>query len=262
MKPVILGLPMYYTLWLVAAVCGIGAGRWLTRRAGLPGRSSLQCLLLVAVGIFVGSKLLFLLEQSTVAHWAAQPSDASTSAELAHGFRLPGGILLAAILLPAYCRFLSLPLRRYADAFVPCVGIAIFFLRIGCFLRGCCFGARTDGAFGVAFPAGSLAFEHQLLQHDIGWRAEQALPVHPLELYFAAVGLVMFLLGLRWQRRAHVDGEVWAKELMLFFASTFVLEFVRAVPFPLNMVLTAGCFVVVGAWLVRLRKRAVAIATA
>ena len=40
---------------------------------------------------------------------------------------------------------------------MPEIALAQGFGRIGCFLAGCCYGRQTDAAWGVVFPAGSLA---------------------------------------------------------------------------------------------------------
>ena len=40
---------------------------------------------------------------------------------------------------------------------MPEVAIAQGFGRIGCFLAGCCYGRETDAAWGITFPADSMA---------------------------------------------------------------------------------------------------------
>ena len=51
--------------------------------------------------------------------------------------------------------------------------------------------------------------------------------VHPLQLYFAAVGLLIFF-GLAWyQRRKRYDGEVLLLFALSFLWSTWLLELLR-----------------------------------
>jgi phosphatidylglycerol---prolipoprotein diacylglyceryl transferase len=245
MKPQIFGLSAYFLSWVVATVCGIGVGYRLTRRAGFPARQSLLALVLVAVAILLGSKMLFLVEHTFFPYDDPSPAGAEGFFDAArHGFRIPGGILLMAAAVPFICRALALDTRRFVDAFIPCIGVAVVFIRVGCFLHGCCFGARTDGPFGMIFPAGSRVYEYQLLQHEVAWPATQALPVVPLQLFFATLGLLMFGFGVYWQRTKRFDGEVWANVYLLFFAGTFVLEFLRPAPLHLNLILTATTVVV------------------
>ncbi len=240
MKPYVFGMPIYFQMWVLATVCGIGEGLRLLRKQGFNQRRSLSALSLVALSVIVGSKLLFVLEHWLLPHDAPLLMSQGTANELArHGFRIPGGILCMGLLAPSLCRALRLPTARFVDAFIPCVGLALVFARLGCFLQGCCFGVRTDGPFGLTFPRGALVYEYQLLDHQIGWNADAALPVLPLQLAFVALGLSMYVLGRYWQNHKTYDGEVWTKEFVLFFGSTFVLEFARAVTLRLNLALTA-----------------------
>jgi phosphatidylglycerol:prolipoprotein diacylglycerol transferase len=261
MKPQLFGMSAYFQLWILAAIFGIGEGLRLLRRAGFRTGPALLALCLLAVVILLGSKLLFVVEYRLLPYDDPVLMPQSTASELLrHGFRIPGGIVLMGLVAPLLCRMLRLPTARFVDAFIPCVGLALMFIRTGCFLQGCCFGARTDGPLGMQFPAGSHVYEYQLLQHDIGWNATAALPVYPLQLYFVGLGALMYLLGLRWQRTKQFDGEVWAKEYLLFFGGTFLLELVRAVALRLNLFLTATVFVVVALMIWRGRQTAPATA--
>jgi len=237
MKPEIFGVSTYFTFWGVAAVFGIWTGLRLARRAGYPAGRSLAALGILAGALILGSKLLYLAEY--VAFPADDPLPLGQDSLLAafrHGFRLPGGMILLALLMPIVCRALRLPTWRFADTIIPCVGIAIMFIRIGCFFNGCCFGALTDGPLGVRFPPGSRAYEFQLLHQHIGWTAERALPMHPLQLYFAALGLLLYFCGRRWQQDTAFAGEVFTKCYLLFFGCTLLLEVVRPALLHLNVI--------------------------
>ncbi|HVM97893.1 MAG TPA: prolipoprotein diacylglyceryl transferase family protein [Candidatus Acidoferrales bacterium] len=248
-------MPVYFQMWILAAALGIGEGVRLLRQAGLNTKRALLGMTSVAVIVLIGSKLLFSLEHVLLPYDAPVLMPQGTTAELArHGFRIPGGIALMGILAPLVCRALRLPTARFVDAVMPAIGLGIVFIRIGCFLQGCCFGARTDGPFGLAFPRGALVYEYQLLDHQIGWNATAALPVYPLQLCFAGLGFLMYVLGRYWQRNKEFDGEVWAKEFLLFFGGTFLLEFVRAVTLRLNLILTATVFVIAAVSVVRARQ--------
>lgn len=255
MKPQIFGVSVYFLSWVVAATCAIGVGLHLARRAGFPPRRSLLVLLLMAVAIVVGSKMLFVVEHTFFPYDDPVPAGQEGLFNSGrHGFRIPGGIVLMAAAAPFICRVAGLHTRRFVDAFIPCLGVAIVFVRLGCFLNGCCFGARTDGPFGLIFPAGSRVYEYQLLQHEIAWPATHALPVLPLQLGFAALGLLMYGLGISWQRTKHFDGAVWAKVYLLFFGGTFLLELGRPAPLHLNLILTATAVLVTAALAARARQ--------
>jgi phosphatidylglycerol:prolipoprotein diacylglycerol transferase len=261
MKPEILGVSTYFSFWGVAAVLGIWAGVRLARRDGFSPRPALAALAVAALAIVIGSKLLYLGEYLLFPADDPLPLGQDDFAgAMRHGFRIPGGMLLLAAVLPLACCWLRLPTWRFADAVIPAAGIAIVCIRVGCFLNGCCYGALTDGPLGVEFPPRSRAYEWQLIHHHIGWTAERALPMHPLQLYFAGLGLLLYLCARRWQATARFGGEVFAKFYLLFFGGTLLLEFVRPAPLHLNVILTAT--VALAALLVLYRGRQLAPAVA
>ncbi len=245
MKPYLFGFQSYFLFWLVAAFFGIAGGMRLTRRAGLPAGASFVALCLLAVSILVGSKLLFLVEHSLYPLDDPDPMAQNTLRGFWHGFRIPGGLLLMAPVLPLVARALRLPTLKLADAALPAAGLATGFVRVGCFLNGCCFGRITGGPFGIRFPSGARAWEWQLVNGYITPTDAWTLPVIPLQLYFAALGFLMYVLGQRWMTTKRYDGQVWLSSYLLFFGATFVLEFVRApTPLHLNLILTGAVVVV------------------
>jgi phosphatidylglycerol:prolipoprotein diacylglycerol transferase len=79
----------------------------------------------------------------------------------------------------------------YSDLFAPAIMAGAVIGRLGCFLAGCCHGQPTELPWGVAFP-------------------RSGGPVHPTQLYDAAVALgIGALLYLRFPRR-RFDGEIIA----------------------------------------------------
>jgi phosphatidylglycerol:prolipoprotein diacylglycerol transferase len=155
-----------------------------------------------------------------------------------HGFRIPGGILLLAAALPAVCARLRLPTLRFADTVMPAAAVALVCIRIGCFLNGCCFGKVTDFPLAITFPPDARVYESQLLEGLISGPAAHTLPVHPLQIYFALLGVLLYGLSRRWQSTKQFDGEVLVNFYLVFFAGTFLLEFLRAAPLHLNLALT------------------------
>jgi prolipoprotein diacylglyceryltransferase len=53
-------------------------------------------------------------------------------------------------------------------------------------------------------------------------------PVHPLQLYFAATGVLITVVGIWHHGRKRYDGEPALLALLLFSASSLALEFLRA----------------------------------
>ena len=241
MLPSIFGLNTYFLFWGVAAVFGISVGMMRATAAGFSRGRSLVALFAFTVAILVGSKVLFAIEH-TLFPWddPAPQGQESLAQVFWHGFRIPGGILLLAPAFPLVCRRLKLPTLRFADAVIPAATIAVVCIRIGCFCNGCCFGRLTDLPIGVTFPPGSRAYEWQLLQGLIGGPAPRSLPMHPLQIYFALLGVLLYVITTRMDDRSHVEGSVLATFYLGFFGGTFLLELLRPAPLHLNLILTAS----------------------
>ena len=71
------------------------------------------------------------------------------------GLELVGGVILAIAVIILYLRYHKLPIRRYLDILAVALMLALAFGRIGCFMRGCCFGKPTNLPWAVRFPYNS-----------------------------------------------------------------------------------------------------------
>jgi phosphatidylglycerol---prolipoprotein diacylglyceryl transferase len=241
MKPQIFGLETYFLFWPVAAVFGIWTGMRLARRAGFSPRTAFLALVALAFTIFFGSKLLYISEYFLFPLDDPVPvGQTSLIAVLWHGFRIPGGILLLIPVMPLLCRRLRLPTLRFADAVIPAVGIAIVFIRTGCLCNGCCFGRVTNFPLAITFPRGARVYEWQMLHGLIGGPATHTLPVHPLQIYFGLLGLLLYVLGRRWQQTKSFEGEVWVNFNLVFFGGTFLLELLRPTFLHQNLLVTVA----------------------
>ena len=217
-------IPFYFVMWICAATAGVAAGTRCAVRAGFPPGRSATALILLAFSILVGSKLLYLAE----AHWF--PFDDYVPLEFRgplHGFRIAGGIVLLAAAMPVVCRVVRLPWRLFGDTTILVAALALVFIRLGCFLNGCCFGKVSDVPWAVRFPRGSWVYYYHQLRGWVPSTAQTSLPVHPLQLYFllaaaATGGIVLWL-----QRRGPSPGCVQLVFYALFFASTACLEPLR-----------------------------------
>jgi phosphatidylglycerol:prolipoprotein diacylglycerol transferase len=110
---------------------------------------------------------------------------------------------------------------------IPLAAVALVFIRLGCFLNGCCFGRVSNVPWAVAFPKGSWAYYYHRVHGWIPSTAEASLPVHPLQLYFLLAAVTSGAIVLKLQRRNAFPGSVQLVFYTLFFASTACLEPLR-----------------------------------
>lgn len=145
-----------------------------------------------------------------------------------------GGLVFQGAFVPAfvfcifYARRRGIPFWQFLDIAVPYFALGQALGRVGCFFKGCCFGAVTDSAAGICFPAGSPAHEEHVATHLIEYSAPWSLPVHPTQLYSIAMLLGLFgvLLVLRKKWRPF-DGYLFPLYLSLYGVGRFTVEFFR-----------------------------------
>jgi phosphatidylglycerol:prolipoprotein diacylglycerol transferase len=166
----------------------------------------------VVIGL-LGAKLLFVL---------VLMATGSSGEEAWHQFRYGGGVWLGGPLLAVpfavwRVRRSGLSLQRVAAVMLVALPLAHAFGRLGCFLAGCCFGSATTLPWAVTFFAAEAA--------AVG--APIGVPLHPVQLYEAALELVNFgILKRRFERDAHAAqlARTW---LTLYALERFALEFIR-----------------------------------
>jgi phosphatidylglycerol:prolipoprotein diacylglycerol transferase len=186
------------------------------------------------------------------------------------GLTLYGGLLLAFLASWLFLRARKIPFLRVADVFAPSLGLGIMVTRLGCFLRGCCFGLPTQSSVGVHFPAGSeasrTAYEY-LLEHAHGGGVVD-LPlspaVYPAQLFASLAGLLILVILLLLDRKRRPEGMIFAAFLALYGIKRFTVDFfryyedaMRVLGLSVNQWLSIGMLAAGLYLMLRLRRRAV-----
>jgi len=223
MWPYALGIRTYSLLLALGIAVGVAIALVSARQGRFATGSHRGFGLILAVSLLTslfGAKLHSLVERGTIAPlwW-----------ELSHGYRYPGAVIFAGFVLLVVARVFGVGrlVLSFGDIAAPAGCIALVVARVGCFLAGCCHGTVSHLLWAVVFPAESYAWEAQLSRGLIRADATAALPVHPLQLYFAVwlLTLGIFLFWLR-GRRAYV-GQVLLTYLALDNLMKFLLEHLR-----------------------------------
>lgn len=157
------------------------------------------------VGGLLGAKLLWVAE-----HFGEEPF---ASLLLSRGGMswfggFAGGVGAGLALLRAY----RLPILPILAAATPALAIGHAIGRIGCFLVGDDYGRPSDLPWAVAFPEGF---------------PPTTVPVHPTQLYEAALLVPIAVMLTRWRRQRRSDAFVVGRYLMLAGGLRFAIEFVR-----------------------------------
>jgi phosphatidylglycerol:prolipoprotein diacylglycerol transferase len=152
-----------------------------------------------------------------------------------------------AVAVFVYSRLNKLSFRQLLDAFALPTLAALMIHRIGCFLAGCCWGdivshgAKTTLATqvqtlpflngmsgGVQYPPGSLPFEQHVALGLIEPGALASLPVVPVQLYEAALLLVVLLAFWRFPWSEYRKGTLVMLVTCTYAVLRFFIEYLRA----------------------------------
>jgi len=268
MRPLVLlwmarhGLPRwmlldYFELAALATLLGSVVALRLATRAGASRTHTARAIACAYVGALVGGYLFEALRALPAALAAASWHP------LAHPGRAAyGGLLFGAGAAALYLRSVREPLAPFFDRVAVGAGLTFALVRTGCFLAGCDYGLPTAGPWGVRFPAGSLAALDHLRRGFVPAGAP-SLPVHPTQLYEAALGLLAAALAAPSLRRRRRDGRAFSIVLGVYAVGRFTIEFLRGdrdrgVAFGLSTaqwVSVAIVLALASAWSWRLRGR-------
>jgi phosphatidylglycerol:prolipoprotein diacylglycerol transferase len=179
---------VFFTLSII--IVSLGSFWFIIKKGGsIP--TTLQVLGVLFLSALIGARLL-----NAITHWELYSTDPQKIYSLeSTGFSLYGGVIFSLCTGYVYCKIKKIDPFAFADYLAPFAGIGIAIFRIGCFLRGCCFGQETNLPWGVTFPLLSPAHIHQL---NAGSGFFTIHPVHPTQLYellFAIfLGILSFIL--------------------------------------------------------------------
>jgi phosphatidylglycerol:prolipoprotein diacylglycerol transferase len=228
---------------LIFIVAILAAWALARRNAAMSGIDVSEVDLLLPVALIVGAA-------GGTAVAILLPADYRVTGELLDpGFRIRLFAIpaTAAITLFIYSRLNRLSFRCLLDIFALPAMVGLMIHRVGCFLAGCCWGDiashDTAGSFtsqvqtlpfinhlmnGVQYPRGSFAFEQHVGMGLIDPAALSSLPVVPVQLYEAALILVVVLALWRFPWREYPRGSIAVIVTCTYALLRFFLEYLRA----------------------------------
>jgi phosphatidylglycerol:prolipoprotein diacylglycerol transferase len=206
-------------VWALALLAALSYGVYRAQRSALEPRTMYWAGLCAMAGGIWGSHVLGLMVRGSYGDglaWLRVWSGGKSYYGGLLGGALAGGVFLWV----RRCSVLS-----YLDAGIPAVALGYAIGRVGCFLNGDDYGTLSQLPWSVRYPPGTEAYAAHL---SLGWidsTAPSSLPVHPVQLYAALWGAVMFVLLVRW-RSTHTGGHfclfAWS-----YGVGRFVTEWLR-----------------------------------
>jgi phosphatidylglycerol:prolipoprotein diacylglycerol transferase len=201
----------------------------LAKQDGVPEQEAGHIYMWTAVWSIVGSRVLYVLTNLSEFDSIGEMFMVNRGGLVAYGGMI-GGFLASWY----GCRKRGIELLRWADVSAPSVVLGTGITRIGCFLFGCDFGARSSLPWAIRFPGpnalapnGSPAWQHHVRDFGLSQSAPWSYPVHPTQFYEALVGVGLFGL-LMWIRKHRTfSGQVFLAWVLGYGIMRPLIEIVR-----------------------------------
>ncbi|MDF2890607.1 MAG: prolipoprotein diacylglyceryl transferase [Clostridia bacterium] len=206
LKPVLFYIGKYpveaYPVFLLIAIAtGIGVYVWQLKKDGIRSSNALYIAIFAIFGGTIGAKLPLIF-----IYWNELNSNPDSLNILLSGRTIVGGLIGGAAGTFLAKKMFGIKDRLGNQLAIP-VAVAMAVGRIGCLLRGCCYGQPTALPWGVDF--GDHIFRH---------------PTQVYEIIFD-LSLVCFLI---WKKKKELKpGELFRTFLNSYLSFRFLLEFIR-----------------------------------
>lgn len=132
------------------------------------------------------------------------------------GMAVQGGMLAGFAAGFYYCKRHGIDWLAMADICCPAMLMGQAIGRMANLLNGDAFGTPTGGAFGLLYPAGTLAY-----------KTYGAVPLWPAEVWEGQLDVVIFAVLLLFRTTNHAKGQAVCLYMMLYSVLRFFLEILR-----------------------------------
>jgi phosphatidylglycerol:prolipoprotein diacylglycerol transferase len=212
-----IAIPTYGVFTALALVAGLAAAIHFARRLSLDPNKVWTLLLTGILTALIGARLLVVL-----AHFDAfrqHPFWVLGLGTLRDGWISSVSIAVGVAAGVLYALAEGLPVLGVADAVAPAVALAFGINRTGAFVAGIDFGTPSNAPWAFTYTSRIAA---------LWYRTPVGVPLHPVQLYEAAVSLVVFALLVWWLPRRRREGEFAGTALFAFGVASPVLSLWRA----------------------------------
>ena len=143
-----------------------------------------------------------------------------------------GGLILGVLISLWYLKRNQMPMWKTADLLAPSIALGQLIGRWGCFFAGCCYGKKTDVAWGITFT-------------DPRSLAPLEISLHPTQVYLSLNAVFIFIFLMWLSKRKVFDGQILWSYGILYSIGRFLIEYFRGDDrgFPVEQVLSTSQFV-------------------
>lgn len=216
-------MPDWHSMFVLSCIAGIILCVYTAKKEGIHTPKVLNTLLVAFIGGLIGARMYYVFQH--LEFFAAYPAE--IFAMWKGGFASLGAMAGSSIGAILYLKLVKIPVLKFADCCVLPIASGVFFTRIGCFLNGCCFGRISHLPWSVRFPKGSQPYLYQLYTNKITPFENLSLPVHPVQLYNAFTGLILFGIFLYISRYKKKEGQLITGFMATYFISIFLTDYFR-----------------------------------
>lgn len=178
------------------------------KREGLTYDQVVDISFYVLIFSMLGARLFYIIQ-----FWSEfSPKPISIFYVWEGGMVFYGGLIFAIATVYIYSKIKKISFVKILDLAAVSSVIGYSIGRIGCFLRGCCYGIECAQPWAVHFP------------EIKGW-------VHPTQIYSSIAGLIIFTILTIMIKKKKYDGQVFLWGLLLYSVYRFLIEFLRYSPY-------------------------------
>ena len=191
----------YPVMLALALIVGASIYVWQLKRDGIKSSNAFYIALFGIVGGTIGAKLPLIFM-----YWNEINSDINSLNAVLQGRTVVGGLIGGTVSILIAKRVFNIKERMGNQLAIP-IAAAMAIGRIGCLLRGCCYGIETHLAWGVDFG------DHILR--------------HPTQIYEIIFDTAMVIYLFIRKRKGVRPGQLYSIFINGYLSFRFLLEFIR-----------------------------------
>lgn len=204
----------YGFLMAVGVACGLWFIYAQAKRSGLDAVRIMDAAFYTIIVSLVGAKLV--LFASNAGYYFSYPRELFSLARSGGVFQ--GGLAFGLVFALWYFHRKKIPTWKTADLIGPALALGHGFGRIGCFSAGCCYGSEC------ALPWAAV-FKSEYAAQLTGVHLNE--PIHPVQLYEAALNFLNFGVLFLILRKKRFDGQVFSFYILNYSVIRFFTEYFR-----------------------------------